>query len=110
VPEKNPFSGTEVSTSRPRRKGVEADLDYPQVNPAGQSRLVKPGFAPPVRAEGVSDALAELARAVNEDLSTPDHGPATERAYEHDWGDFIAFCGQHGLKSLPAAPRPWPCT
>ncbi len=84
---------------------MEADLDYPQVNPAGQSRLVKPGFAPPVRAEGVSDALAELARAVNEDLSTPDHGPATERAYEHDWGDFIAFCGQHGLKSLPAAPQ-----
>jgi len=30
---------------------------------------------------------------------------ATERAYAHDWADFAAFCGRHGLAPLPAAPQ-----
>jgi len=55
--------------------------------------------------EGGGAVLAELARAVEHDLATPDHAPATERAYAHDWADFAAFCGQHGLASLPAAPQ-----
>ncbi len=50
-------------------------------------------------------ALAELAHAVDEDLARPDHAPATERAYAHDWTDFVAFCGRHGLDALPAAPQ-----
>jgi len=49
--------------------------------------------------------LAELAHAVEEDLARPDHAPATERAYAHDWADFSAFCGRHGLKALPAVPQ-----
>ncbi|MGB8266899.1 MAG: tyrosine-type recombinase/integrase [Candidatus Velthaea sp.] len=49
--------------------------------------------------------IAELARAVDADLSTPDHAPATERAYAHDWDDFVSFCGLQGLESLPAAPE-----
>jgi len=46
--------------------------------------------------------LAELARAVEHDLATPDHAPATERAYAHDWADFAAFCGRHGLPACGA--------
>jgi integrase len=53
----------------------------------------------------VDQDLAELARAVDRDLSTPDLAPATERAYAHDWADFAAFCGRHGLEALPAAPQ-----
>ncbi|MBC5825537.1 MAG: tyrosine-type recombinase/integrase [Candidatus Eremiobacteraeota bacterium] len=49
--------------------------------------------------------LAELAHAVDEDLARPDHARATERAYAHDWTDFAAFCGRHGLDALPAAPQ-----
>jgi len=52
--------------------------------------------------EGGGAVLAELARAVEHDLATPDHAPATERAYAHDWADFAAFCGRHGLAPLPA--------
>ncbi len=36
---------------------------------------------------------------------TPDHAPATERAYAHDWADFAAFYGRCGLAPLPAAPQ-----
>jgi len=39
------------------------------------------------------------------DLATPDHAPATARAYAHDWDDFAAFCGRHDLEPLPAAPQ-----
>jgi len=49
--------------------------------------------------------LAELAQAVEDDLARPDHAPATERAYAHDWADFVAFCTRHELASLPAAPQ-----
>ncbi len=59
------------------------------------------------RSEQLSDAefLAELARAVDRDLATPDHAPSTERAYAHDWDDFSLFCRRHSLESLPAAPQ-----
>ncbi len=40
--------------------------------------------------EGDGAVLAELARAVEHDLATPDHAPATERTYAHDWADFVA--------------------
>ncbi len=57
----------------------------------------------PVRTPPVD--LAELAHAVEEDLARPDHAPATERAYAHDWADFAAFCERHALEALPAAPQ-----
>jgi len=53
----------------------------------------------------VSSALAALARAVDHDLATPDHAPATERAYAHDWADFATFCARHALYPLPAAAQ-----
>jgi len=81
---------------------VEARSDGAQVIPGGQSGLTGSGLAPAVDA---SAFLAELARAVDRDLSTPDHAPATERAYAHDWDDFATFCGRHGLEPLPAAPQ-----
>jgi integrase len=84
---------------------VEADLDDPQVSPKAQRRLLGPGFAPPAAVQDVSEVLAQLARAVDEDLAAPDHAPATERAYAHDWDDFAAFCELHGLEPLPAAPQ-----
>lgn len=70
-----------------------------------QTGLLGPRFAPPASVEDQNAVLAELARAVDEDLATPDHAPATERAYAHDWDDFSAFCRQHGLDPLPAAPQ-----
>ena len=48
--------------------------------------------------------LAELARAVEDDLARPDLAASTERAYAHDWADFATFCRRHGLEALPAAP------
>jgi len=49
------------------------------------------------------ERYSRSSHAVEYDLSTPDHAPATERAYAHDWADFAAFCGRHGLAPLPAA-------
>ncbi len=65
-----------------------------------QVMLAAPGLA-----REREEILADLARAVDEDLARPDHSPATERAYAHDWADFAAFCGRHGLEALPAAPQ-----
>ena len=68
------------------------------------------GLAPPattLSAIAREDAriLAELARAVEDDLARPDLAASTERAYAHDWADFAAFCRRHGLEALPAAPQ-----
>ena len=49
--------------------------------------------------------LAELARAVEDDLARPDLAASTERAYAHDWADFATFCRRHGLEALPAVPQ-----
>jgi integrase len=81
---------------------VEARSDASQVIPGGQRGFPGYGIAESVDA---SAFLAELARAVDRDLSTPDHAPATERAYAHDWDDFAAFCSRHALAPLPAAPQ-----
>jgi len=83
---------------------VEARPADFQVVLVGQSHAQEAGV-PPSAAIDASAFLAELARAVDRDLSTPDHAPATERAYAHDWDDFAAFCGQHALEPLPAAPQ-----
>ncbi len=87
---------------------MEARSDDSQVIPERQRGLLAPAPAAdsaPVAAAALSEALAELARAVDVDLATPDLAPATERAYAHDWADFVAFCTQHGLEALPAAPQ-----
>ena len=81
---------------------MEARSDASQVIPGGQRGFPGYGIAESVDA---SAFLAELARAVDRDLSTPDHAPATERAYAHDWDDFMRFCGRHALAPLPAAPQ-----
>ncbi len=83
---------------------MEARSDGSPVVLVGQSHVQDPRLPPP-GAVDVSAFLAELARAVDRDLSTPDHAPATERAYAHDWDDFAAFCGRHDLEPLPAAPQ-----
>ena len=67
-------------------------------------------FAPPdtaLSAIAREDAriLAELARAVEDDLARPDLAASTERAYAHDWADFATFCQRHSLEALPAAPQ-----
>ncbi len=76
------------------------------MNPHYGLRVVRgePEAASPATVDDAS-ILAELARAVDRDLATPDHAPATERAYAHDWGDFVTFCERHGLDSLPAVPQ-----
>jgi len=83
---------------------VETPPDGSQVSPSagnGAGGYALPAIEP---LEGGGAILAELARAVEHDLSTPDHAPATERAYAHDWADFAAFCGRYGLAPLPATP------
>jgi len=86
-------------------EGVETQSDGTQVSPNGQTGLPGPEFTPPaIKADG-SAVLAALARAVDHVLATPDHAPATERAYAHDWADFAAFCNRHELAALPAAPQ-----
>jgi hypothetical protein len=65
-----------------------------------------------VRADVAAGALAALAHAVDRDLANPDHAPATERAYAHDWFGFADFCERHDLEALPrdavGAPDPGP--
>jgi len=84
---------------------VEARSDDPQVIREGQKGLLEAAFLPPATVADGSALLAELARAVERDLSTADHAPATERAYAHDWADFSGFCRRHELTALPAAPQ-----
>jgi len=105
VPEKNPFSGTGTATIPDGEEGVETAIDGSRVSPAAGNGAGGHALAPIEPLEGGGAVLAELARAVEYDLSTPDHAPATERAYAHDWADFAAFCGRHGLAPLPAAPQ-----
>lgn len=51
--------------------------------------------------------LSPSLAAVDAALSTGDRPPLarnTERAYRADWADFVAWCGQHELLTLPAEP------
>jgi len=84
---------------------VEEHKDDLQVIRDGRNGVLGPQIASPEAPGGVDAFLAELARAVERDLSTPDLAPATERAYAHDWADFAAFCARHELAALPAAPQ-----
>ena len=112
MPEKNHFSSAQVSTASAQKKShVEARSHEAQLVPSGLGGIgglggrLGPGFAAPAAVDDAVEFLAELARAVERDLSTPDHAPATERAYAHDWADFATFCGRHALEPLPAAPQ-----
>jgi len=101
------FNSQARKVSRVSREdeSMEARADGSQVIPGGRNAILAAAFEPPAPLRDISDALAELARAVDQDLATPDHAPATERAYAHDWDDFSAFCGRHDLEALPAAPQ-----
>ena len=91
------FSGEEERVET-RKDGLQVVRDGRNGAPG---RQIAPSAAP----ADVDASLAELARAVDHDLSTPDLAPSTERAYAHDWADFAAFCARHGLDELPAAPQ-----
>jgi len=84
---------------------VERPPDGSQVSPITANAAGGHALAAIEPLEGGGAVLAELARAVEHDLATPDHAPATERAYAHAWADFATFCGRHGLAPLPAAPQ-----
>ena len=108
----SPSQARKISLPFPEEEGVETAADDREVSPQAQSRLLGPAIEPPVGAADPPEVLAavdhvleELARAVDEDLRTPDHAPSTARAYAHDWDDFRTFCTWHGLSSLPAAPQ-----
>ncbi len=84
---------------------MQARAEGSGVTPDDQNALQGSGFAPPAAVWGGSASLEDLARAVEDDLATPDLAPATERAYAHDWTDFSAFCARYELEPLPAAPQ-----
>jgi len=84
---------------------VETPTDGSQVDPIAGNGAGGHALAAIEPLEGGGAVLAELARAVEHGLATPDLAPATERAYAHDWADFAAFCGRHGLAPLTAAPQ-----
>jgi len=84
---------------------VEARSDGLEVTPGGQNGHLGAAFESLAEVEAGLNVLEELARAVDRDLATPDHAPATERAYSHDWADFAEFCARHELAALPAAPQ-----
>ncbi len=96
---------TGTDTISDAEEGVKAPVDGSQDDPIAGNGAGGHALAAIEPLEGGGAVLAELARAVEHDLSTPDHAPATERAYSHDWADFAAFCGRHGLAPLPAAPQ-----
>ncbi len=105
VPEKSPFSGTGTATTSGGEEGMKTAVDGSRVGPLAGNGAGGHALAAIEPLEGGGAVLAELARAVEHDLATPDHAPATERAYAHDWADFAAFCGRHGLAPLTAAPQ-----
>ena len=82
---------------------METLADDSQVSPKARNGAGGHALAPIMPLEDGGAVLAKLARGVEHDLSTPDHAPATERAYAHDWADFATFCGRHGLEALPAS-------
>ncbi len=105
VPEKNPFSGTGTTTIPDGEEGVETPADGSQVSPLAGNGADGHALAAIEPLEGGGAVLERLARAVEHGLATPDHTPATERAYAHDRADFAAFCGRHGLAPLPATQQ-----
>ena len=84
--------------------GMEAQIDAERALDDGKP-LVPPAAALSAIAREDARILAELARAVEDDLARPDLAASTERAYAHDWADFATFCRRHGLEALPAAPQ-----
>ena len=94
---KNPQTSSE-------EEGVEAQIDGHGGGDDGMT-LVSPAVALSAIAREDARILAELARAVEDDLARPDLAASTERAYAHDWADFASFCGRHALEALPAAPQ-----
>jgi len=99
------FSGTGTTTDPDGEEGVETPVDGSEASSIAGNGAGGHALAAIEPLQGGGAVLAELARAVEHDLATPDHAPATERAYAHDWADFAAFCGRHGLAPLPAAPQ-----
>ena len=83
---------------------MEAQIDA-QGGEAARTALAPPAATLSAIAREDARILAELARAVEDDLARPDLAASTERAYAHDWADFATFCRRHGLEALPAAPQ-----
>jgi site-specific recombinase XerC len=84
---------------------VERRIDRLRVIREASTSTDSQTLEPPAVVGELPGVLAELARLVDHDLATPDHSPATERAYAHDWADFVAFGERHGVATLPAAPQ-----
>jgi integrase len=90
---------------RAEEAAVETRSDRVRAVREPQTGLLGPALAPPAALDDGSALLADLARAVEHDLASPDLAASTERAYVHDWADFEQFCARHGLEPLPAAPQ-----
>lgn len=65
-----------------------------------ESRALVPfGSAP-----GVPAVAAEKLESTSVDLAKEGKAPNTRRAYESDWGSWVAFCEAHEFVPLPADP------
>jgi len=89
-------------------EGVEAPSDGSQISPVagnGAGGHALAAIEPLDDGEPSSRSSHEPSSMISRRRTMP---PATERAYTHDWADFAAFCGRHGLAPLPggsADPR-----
>ena len=83
---------------------METQIDAQRGVNEGTARVPSPATLSSIATEDAR-ILAELARAVDDDLARPDLAASTERAYAHDWADFATFCRRHALEALPAAPQ-----
>ncbi|MCC6630175.1 MAG: site-specific integrase [Chloroflexi bacterium] len=75
------------------------------VAPEPETAPAEPASRAPAPADAArAAALLARQRARAADLARRTRAPATARAYAADWADFAAWCAEHGLAPLPAAP------
>ncbi|RRA50440.1 site-specific integrase [Acidipila sp. EB88] len=79
----------------------EVDLDRP--SHLRSSPFALAGTKPSLPELAPDDPLWRTAEAANQYVRAA-KSPATRRAYAADWRHFAAWCGEHGLQSLPAEP------
>lgn len=102
--ERDGQDGTDARCALREIEDTVAAMRLSSRSPPGDAGAVASALAPhPSDALGAPIDLAQLAdRAAG--LAEGARAPATRRAYRADWRQFAAWCADHGLAALPAAP------